>query len=54
MPLWRIPMLYTVGSVALGLTFPELEVEHLGAFTHGLAAPAAIAFFRPSAPECSP
>ena len=47
-------MLYTLGSVALGLTIPRLEIEHLGAFTRGLAAPAAIAFFRPSAPECSP
>ena len=38
-------MLYTLGSVALGLTIPRLEMEHLGAFTRGLAAPAAIAFF---------
>ena len=45
MPLWLIPMLYTLASVALGLTFPRFEVEHLGAFTRGMGAPAAIAFF---------
>jgi uncharacterized membrane protein len=45
MPLWLIPMLYTLGSLALGLTFPRFEVEHLGAFTRGMGAPAAIAFF---------
>jgi uncharacterized membrane protein len=45
MPLWRIPMLYTLGSLALGLTFPRIEIEYLGALTRGLAAPAAIAFF---------
>src|ERR1700761_748415 len=45
MPLWRIPMLYTLASVVLGVTFPRFEIRHLGAFTHGMAAPAAIAFF---------
>jgi uncharacterized membrane protein len=45
MPLWRIPIFYIVGSVALGLIFPRLETEHLGAFTRGMAASAAMAFF---------
>jgi uncharacterized membrane protein len=38
-------MLYILGSVAFGVTFPRFEITHLGAFTHGMAAPAAIAFF---------
>lgn len=45
MPLWGLPMFYILGSVALGLTLPRYEVEHLGALTQGLAAPSAIAFF---------
>jgi uncharacterized membrane protein len=43
--LWRIPLLYTLGSVALGLTFPRFESTQLAAYTHGMSAPAAIAFF---------
>lgn len=45
MLLWRIPMLYTLGSLGCGLIFPRLEVVYLGALTRGIAAPAAMAFF---------
>lgn len=45
MPLWLIPMIYTVGSVLGGLVLPRLEHTYLAAYTHDMAVGSALAFF---------
>jgi uncharacterized membrane protein len=45
MPLWLIPMVYTVASVGAGLVMPRLEHTYFPEYTHGMSVSAAIAFF---------
>lgn len=46
MPLWLIPMVYTVASLLAGGMLPRLEHEYFTAYTtHGMSASAAMAFF---------
>jgi len=45
MPLWLIPLIYTVGSVLGGLVLPRLEHVYLAAYTHDMAVGSALAFF---------
>jgi len=45
MPLWLIPMVYTVASVATGLILPRAEHVCLASFTHGVSVGSALAFF---------
>jgi uncharacterized membrane protein len=45
MPLWLIPMIYTVVSVACGLILPRLENIYLPGYTHDVAVGSALAFF---------
>src|SRR5215472_5750990 len=44
MPLWLIPLIYTVGSVLGGLVLPRLEHVYLAAYTHDMAVGSALAF----------
>src|ERR1700761_694023 len=45
MPLWLIPMVYTVASLLAGGILPRLEREYLFTHTHDMSAAAAMAFF---------
>jgi uncharacterized membrane protein len=45
MPLWLIPMMYTVVSVLGGLILPRLEHTYLAGYTHDMAVGSALAFF---------
>ena len=45
LPLWAIPMVYTVASVTAGLILPRLEHAYLGAYTHEMSVGSALAFF---------
>ena len=45
MPLWLIPMAYTLLSVAAGLVLPRLEHVYLASFTHTVSVGSALAFF---------
>ena len=45
MPLWLIPMVYTVASVLAGLILPRLEHEYFPGYSHGMSEAAAIALF---------
>ena len=45
MPLWLIPMVYTVASLLAGLTLPRLEHAYLAGYTHEMSAGAALSFF---------
>ncbi len=45
MPLWLIPMVYTVASLLAGLTLPRLENAYLAAYTHNMSVRSAMAFF---------
>jgi uncharacterized membrane protein len=45
MPLWLIPLMYTVGSAAAALVLPRLEHIYLAAYIHGMSVASAIAFF---------
>ena len=45
MPLWLIPMVYTVASVLCGLALPRLERVYLAAYTHDMSVGSALAFF---------
>jgi uncharacterized membrane protein len=45
MPLWLIPLAYTIGSVAAGLVLPRLEHVYLAAYTHEMSVGSALAFF---------
>jgi uncharacterized membrane protein len=45
MPVWLIPMLYTVASVLAGAILPRLEQAYLAAYTHHMSVSAALAFF---------
>ena len=45
MPLWLIPMVYTVVSVTAGLVLPRLEHVYLASFTHDVSVGSALAFF---------
>ena len=41
MPLWLIPMVYTIASVAAGLVLPRLEYAYFPEYTHGMSVAAA-------------
>lgn len=45
MPLWIIPMVYTLGSVMMALVLPRLEQLYFPGYTHGMSVAVAIAFF---------
>ncbi len=45
MPLWSIPMAYTIVSLVCGFVLPRLEVAYLPAYTHGMSVAAALTFF---------
>ena len=45
MPLWLIPMLYTVASVTAGLILPRLEHAYFADYTENIAVGSALAFF---------
>lgn len=45
MPLWSIPMAYTVASILLGLTLPRLEHDYLPWLTASISVASAQAFF---------
>ena len=45
MPLWLIPMVYTIASLFAGLILPRLEQAYFPAYTHSMSAAAAMAFF---------
>lgn len=45
MPLWLIPMVYTIGSVLAGLILPRVEQAYLPAYTHSMSVAAAMTLF---------
>ena len=45
MPLWLIPMVYTLASLVAGLILPRFEQTYFAAYTNGMSAGAALAFF---------
>ena len=45
MPLWLIPMTYTVASLIAGFVFPRLEQAYLTGFAHSMSAAAGMSFF---------
>jgi uncharacterized membrane protein len=45
MPLWLIPMLYTVASVTAGLILPRMEHMYLADYAENIAVGSALAFF---------
>ena len=45
MPLWLIPMAYTVASLVCGLVLPRVEHVYLAEYTHEMSAAAGMAFF---------
>ncbi len=45
MPLWLIPLAYTIGSVIAGLVLPRLEHVYLAAYIHEMSVGSALAFF---------
>ena len=45
MPLWVIPMIYTVASVTAGLVLPRIEHAYFPGYAHGMSVGSAIAFF---------
>ena len=45
MPLWLIPISYTVGSLVAGAIMPRIEHEYLVDYTHGMSTAAAMTFF---------
>jgi uncharacterized membrane protein len=45
MPVWLIPILYTVASVVAGAILPRLEQAYLPGYTHHMSVSAALAFF---------
>jgi uncharacterized membrane protein len=45
MPLWLIPLTYTMGSVIAALVLPRLENVYLAGFTHAMSVSSALAFF---------
>ena len=45
MPLWLIPMLYTVASVTAGLILPRMEHAYLANYAENIAVGSALAFF---------
>ena len=45
MPLWLIPMVYTVASLLAGAILPRLEHAYFAEYTHGMSVASALAFF---------
>lgn len=45
MPLWLIPMVYTVTSVVAGIVLPRLERAYFAEYTHEMSVGSALAFF---------
>ena len=45
MPLWLIPMIYTVASVTAGLILPRMEHAYLANYAENIAVGSALAFF---------
>src|SRR6516225_7652337 len=45
MPLWLIPMIYTVASVTAGLIFPRMEHAYLADYAENISVGSALAFF---------
>jgi uncharacterized membrane protein len=45
MPLWLIPMVYTVGSLLAGVILPRVEQAYFAGYAHGMSAAAAMTFF---------
>jgi uncharacterized membrane protein len=45
MPLWLIPMVYTVASLLAGAILPRLEHAYFAAYTQGMSVASALAFF---------
>jgi len=45
MPLWLIPMLYTVASVTAGLILPRMEHAYLADYAENISVGSALAFF---------
>ncbi len=45
MPLWLIPLAYTVASLAAGAVLPRVEQVYFPEYTHGMSAAAGMAFF---------
>lgn len=45
MPIWSVPMIYLLCSVACGLTLPRLEQIYFPAFAYDVSVGSAIAFF---------
>src|SRR6516164_2672796 len=45
MPLWLIPMLYTVASLTAGLILPRLEHAYFAGYTENISVGSALAFF---------
>jgi uncharacterized membrane protein len=44
-PLWLVPMLYTVASVTAGLILPRLEHAYFAGYTENISVGSALAFF---------
>ena len=44
MPLWLIPMVYTVVSLIAGVILPRVEQTYLSEYTHSVSVSAALAF----------
>lgn len=44
-PLWGIPMVYTLASVLAGAILPRLEQFYFPSYTHGMSTGSALAFF---------
>ena len=45
MPLWLIPMVYTVASLLAGAVLPRVEHAYFAAYTHGMSVASGMAFF---------
>jgi uncharacterized membrane protein len=45
MPLWLIPMIYTVASVIAGAVLPRLEQHYFPSLAHDMSVGSALAFF---------
>jgi len=45
MPLWLVPMVYTVASVTVGLIVPRLEHAYFAGYTENISVGSALAFF---------
>ena len=45
MPLWLIPMVYTIASLLAGVILPRMEQVYLATYAHSMSVGAAMAFF---------